>query len=314
MVSVPRRPFAGRRPSTPRDRWLYAGGAALFLHLAVLGVLLMLPARTPEDEARPESAVTLVLQALPAPSSPAPSSPASHDVEAPPVTPDGVTPEPKEQTEPPLQSQPLPTETRKPEPSLQPQPPQTQLSQTRPSQAQTPQTQPSQPKAPPQTLPTEAVPAPEMPLPPVPPPPPPSRPIPRAEPVRPRSAAAPPNASKPSSSPATPEPRPSEPVAALPSADVLDPYRHSLADHLRPYQRYPALSRIRHEQGLVVVHVTIQRDGQIAAMSIEHGSGFEALDREALATLKRADPLPPVPASIPGAPLELVFPLRFQLD
>jgi protein TonB len=104
------------------------------------------------------------------------------------------------------------------------------------------------------------------------------------------------------------------PAVASPPADVLGPYRNSLASHLRPYQRYPALARARHEEGLVVIHVTIQRDGHIAAMSIEHGSGSESLDREALATLKRADPLPPMPAGVPGAVMELVFPLRFHLE
>jgi protein TonB len=103
-------------------------------------------------------------------------------------------------------------------------------------------------------------------------------------------------------------------VAAAPSEDIIGPYRNSLAAHLRPYQHYPLLARSRHEEGLVVVHVTVQRDGHIAAMSIEHGSGFESLDREALATLKRADPLPPVPAGMPGATMELSFPLRFQME
>jgi protein TonB len=112
---------------------------------------------------------------------------------------------------------------------------------------------------------------------------------------------------------ATPaEPRP--PASAAPRADIIGPYRNSLAAHVQTYQRYPALARTRREEGLVVLHVIIQRDGQIAAMSIEHGSGSEVLDREALATLKRADPLPPIPAGVPGATIDLEFPLRFHLE
>jgi periplasmic protein TonB len=95
---------------------------------------------------------------------------------------------------------------------------------------------------------------------------------------------------------------------------VLGPYRNSLAAHVQPYQRYPTLARARHEEGMVEVHVTIRRDGQIAAMSIEHGSGSESLDREALAALKRAEPLPPIPGGFLGPSIEVVFPIRFHLE
>ncbi|MDR3533774.1 MAG: energy transducer TonB [Rhodopila sp.] len=123
----------------------------------------------------------------------------------------------------------------------------------------------------------------------------------------------------PSSTAAVAESQPAAPAAAAPAAtapvaDVLGPYRNSLAAHVKAYQRYPALARARREEGLVVVHVTIQRDGRITAMSIERGSGSESLDGEALATLKRADPLPAIPSSVPGATMELVFPLRFHLE
>lgn len=74
------------------------------------------------------------------------------------------------------------------------------------------------------------------------------------------------------------------------------------------------MARNRREEGLVVLHVTIQRDGHIAAMSVEHGSGSDLLDREAIATLKRAEPLPPIPTGVPGTTLDLVFPLRFHLE
>jgi protein TonB len=64
----------------------------------------------------------------------------------------------------------------------------------------------------------------------------------------------------------------------------------------------------------VVIDVTIQRSGEIVAMTIEHGSGSRSIDDEALATLKRADPLPAIPADVPGATMALMFPLRFHLE
>jgi protein TonB len=189
--------------------------------------------------------------------------------------------------EPPAAEEPAET----PPPDAQPEPP--------PAATVVPPELPPPPPEPP--TPETVIPVPDI------PPPPPA--VAKPRPPRRRPATPAPTAEPHASSA---EPRP--PVAAAPSEDIIGPYRNSLAAHLRPYQHYPLLARSRHEEGLVIVHVTIQRDGHIAAMSIEHGSGFEALDREALATLKRADPLPPVPAGVPGTTMELSFPLRFQME
>jgi protein TonB len=104
------------------------------------------------------------------------------------------------------------------------------------------------------------------------------------------------------------------PQAQQPSASDLAAYRDRLAAHLKPYQRYPALARTRREEGLVLVDVTIRRDGGIVSMTIQQGSGSQLLDDEALATLKRADPLPAMPAEVPGTTMALKFPLRFHLE
>jgi len=74
------------------------------------------------------------------------------------------------------------------------------------------------------------------------------------------------------------------------------------------------MARAGREQGLVVVDVTIRRDGRIVAMTIGRGSGSRLLDEAALDTLKRADPLPAMPAGVPGATMALVLPLRFHLE
>ncbi len=147
------------------------------------------------------------------------------------------------------------------------------------------------------------------------PPPPPSSPRPPT-PTRPRPPRAPAaNLAERPTSPAAPATSPPAATPSrAPSADELGAYRDRLAAHLKPYQRYPAIARTRREEGLVVVDVTIRRSGEIVAMTIEHGSGSQALDDEALATLKRAEPLPAMPAEVPGATMALKFPLRFHLE
>lgn len=151
-------------------------------------------------------------------------------------------------------------------------------------------------------------------MPDIPPPPPPARPlVPKPAPVRPRRIERPPIVR-----PAAPEvaAEPSLPVVTVapPSGDVLGPYRNALATHLQTYRRYPLLARIRHEQGTVRVRVLVRRNGQIDSLAIDQGSGSDRLDREALATLRRAEPLPPIPASVAGETMELVFPLSFRLE
>jgi hypothetical protein len=42
-------------------------------------------------------------------------------------------------------------------------------------------------------------------------------------------------------------------------------------------------------------------------------AGHVSLDREALALIERAQPLPPLPDEVPSSVIELVLPLRFQL-
>ncbi|AJA11192.1 hypothetical protein SKP52_21690 [Sphingopyxis fribergensis] len=86
-----------------------------------------------------------------------------------------------------------------------------------------------------------------------------------------------------------------------------------LLAHLERYRRYPAAARARREQGVAHVRFRMTRDGQVLSSEIIRSSGSSALDRAALDTLRRAQPLPAVPATRP-APLELAVPVEFFLN
>lgn len=83
-----------------------------------------------------------------------------------------------------------------------------------------------------------------------------------------------------------------------------------LLAHLEKYRRYPAAARARREQGVVHVTFRMNRQGQLLSAAIARSSGSAALDRAALDTLRRAQPLPPIPADKPD-PLELSVPVEF---
>jgi len=64
-----------------------------------------------------------------------------------------------------------------------------------------------------------------------------------------------------------------------------------------------------------VVHVTFRmnRQGQVLSSSIARSSGSSALDRAALDTLRRAQPLPAIPDDRPD-PLQLSVPVEFFVN
>lgn len=70
---------------------------------------------------------------------------------------------------------------------------------------------------------------------------------------------------------------------------------------------------MRHEEGVAYLRFTMDRQGRVLGFRLDRGTGHGDLDQEALALLERAAPLPPLPAEMPQAQLELVVPLRFVL-
>lgn len=86
-----------------------------------------------------------------------------------------------------------------------------------------------------------------------------------------------------------------------------------LVRHLQRYKRYPADAQSHSEQGVVLLGFSLDRAGRVLAHHIVRSSGYSDLDNEAMAMIIRAEPLPPFPASMPQAQLELTVPIRFSL-
>jgi protein TonB len=90
-------------------------------------------------------------------------------------------------------------------------------------------------------------------------------------------------------------------------------YLARLVAWLERHKEYPRTSRLRREEGTVLLRFTIDRGGRLLSWRIERGSGHEPLDREAGAMIRRADPLPAMPAEMPQERLELTVPVQFRL-
>jgi periplasmic protein TonB len=78
-------------------------------------------------------------------------------------------------------------------------------------------------------------------------------------------------------------------------------------------KRYPASARARREEGVARVAFVIDRRGMLLSSHILKSSGVAALDQEALELLRRAQPFPPLPASVAGEELKLMVPIKFEL-
>jgi len=131
----------------------------------------------------------------------------------------------------------------------------------------------------------------------------------RAGPLQAAAASLPVPASVPAS---VPVPVPA--VGPRPSPELLAAYRSALVEHLQGFRRYPAMARLRHQEGEVMVRFTLDRAGRLVDLAVERSSGVAALDSESLAMLHRAEPLPPIPAGMAEGHLAFVFPVRFRLE
>lgn len=126
---------------------------------------------------------------------------------------------------------------------------------------------------------------------------------PAAQPVE-RSVAAEavPETSAPRSIPAPPANRAAINVAANWQAIVMA--------HLEKHRRYPAAARARGQQGVAQVAFRMNRRGQVLTVRISRTSGSATLDRAAIDTVKRAQPLPAIPDDMPDE-LDLAVEVEF---
>lgn len=109
-----------------------------------------------------------------------------------------------------------------------------------------------------------------------------------------------------------PAPRTAEQVKG--GAPSVEPsWAANLVRHLQRYKNYPAEARSHNEQGIVLLRFSLDRSGHVLTHHIVRSSGYADLDNEVIAMITRAEPLPPFPASMPQARVELTVPIRFSL-
>ncbi len=94
-------------------------------------------------------------------------------------------------------------------------------------------------------------------------------------------------------------------------AAIGSDYQRQLLAHIEPYRRYPDDAGQAGVGGVVRLAFQIDRSGGVQGVWISRSSGSASLDAAAVATVRRAEPLPAIPAGLPDT-LVVELPVAFS--
>jgi periplasmic protein TonB len=97
------------------------------------------------------------------------------------------------------------------------------------------------------------------------------------------------------------------------NSSAVPTWKTQIVAVLERNKRYPEAAQSRREQGIAQVFFSLDRQGRVVDSRVVRSSGASALDEEALALLRRAQPFPPPPRELPGEHVDLTVPIRFNL-
>jgi protein TonB len=84
-----------------------------------------------------------------------------------------------------------------------------------------------------------------------------------------------------------------------PASSAVVRFQQTLLRHVARYQRYPSAARSLHLEGRVDMQFAISRDGTLLGVWVKTSSGQGVLDKEAIETIRRSQPLPSIPSELP---------------
>jgi len=95
-----------------------------------------------------------------------------------------------------------------------------------------------------------------------------------------------------------------------PPSSAAIKFQQALLRHVARYQHYPNAARSLHLEGIVDTQFSMSRDGTLLGVWVKTSSGQAMLDKEAIDTIRRAQPLPSIPSELPdrlNIHVQLVF-------
>jgi len=104
------------------------------------------------------------------------------------------------------------------------------------------------------------------------------------------------------------------PVAQRGEGDGQPSFESRVLAHINRFKQYPPSARKAHIEGVVMLHFVMDAGGHVTDADIQKSSGRLVLDKEALAMIERAQPLPALPADFPTRTLNAVVSIEFSLN
>jgi len=114
--------------------------------------------------------------------------------------------------------------------------------------------------------------------------------------------------------------QPVDPVSAEPAPpgpDVqkaLDEFNNAIWAQILRAKFYPKSAQMRRLEGKPIVKFTVEKDGSISNISINHSSRHGILDKAALRTIQKAAPFPEIPEILKEERIVLEVPISFILN
>lgn len=93
----------------------------------------------------------------------------------------------------------------------------------------------------------------------------------------------------------------------------LRKYINKVARKIDRKKRYPRLAKENGEEGVVMIKMTLDRNGTLIAYRLSRKAPSERLNQATLSTVQSAAPFPPLPSSYPNSKITIEVPLRFRL-
>jgi protein TonB len=113
---------------------------------------------------------------------------------------------------------------------------------------------------------------------------------------------------------ATPEPRRGISRAEL-RRRLLGYIRGTLSAYVNGRIDYPLAARREHLEGVVLLRIRLASDGRVLAVRLSRTSGYDSLDRAALASVERLETMPAPPEGIPWEDeRELPLPVTYVIQ
>ena len=113
-----------------------------------------------------------------------------------------------------------------------------------------------------------------------------------------------------------PQPEPPQEIVEVinPQKEAMLRYQDMVKQKIESCRRYPNWAKKQGIEGIVYLAFVVLPTGVIKDIKIVQSSGFGILDKEAVSTVKRANPFPPIPGEMKVSSLSMEVSILFTLQ